>query len=260
MKKLYRFQYFTENNFPSLHQVRDLTIFTELSYLLYKKGYKYEDSFLNYPGMTDLESGLISFRENDLMMITTRPPYSDDFQRKKIYRTGHVYEEQMLRQIGRNFCFFHLSRQAMFLHKNLAAKLKKDYKNRASITFYIHRSKDNKSAGYKEISKYGRGPARNWKKWKSINNKQRSCGFLIFHKAEKLLPKMLYVFGMGGEEGLIFSRILRNGLWDTLNIDLDGPSRFIMVEFDIYLPEKYPTNLNFINNLEFDILLDTEFS
>ena len=258
MKKLYRFQYFTTDNNPSLHQQRDLASFVELSTILYKEGYIYEDSFLNYPDMTDKQSGLISFGKNDLLVLTTRPPYSDSFQRRKINRTDHVYEKQMLKQIGRNICFTSLSRQVMFLHKKLAMQLKKDFENRASISFYMHRNKDNKSAVYKQISEYGWGQIRKWENWKSISKKQRSCAFLIFHKAKDLLPKMLYVFGMGGKEGLIFSRILRNELWDKLNIDLDGPSRFIMVEFDIIVPEKYPTNLDFIKDLNYDVILDTE--
>lgn len=146
----------------------------------------------------------------------------------------------------------------MFLTKKLASKLRKGYEDRASINFYIHRTKGSKSAGYKDVAMYGWGPARNWKRWKSVSKKQRSCGFLIFLKAKNLLPNMLYCFGMGGEEGLIFSRILKNGLWDKLNVDLDGPSRFIMCEFDIIVPEKYPTNLDFVKELNYDVILDTE--
>lgn len=258
MKKLFRFQYFTTDNLPSLHQARDLVSFVELSNILYKEGYMYEDSFLNFPKMTDKESGLISFGKNDLMLLTTRPPYSDKFQRRKIYRTDHIYEIQMLKQIGRNVCFTSLSRQVMFLHKRLAMHLKKGFENRASISFYMHRNKDNKSAGYKQISEYGWGQVRKWENWKSLSKKQRSSAFLIFHKAKDLLPKMLYVFGMGGQEGVIFSRILRNGLWDKLNIDLYGSSRFIMVEFDIESPVKFPTNLDFIRHLNYDVILDTK--
>jgi hypothetical protein len=258
MNKLYRFQYFSTDKSPSLHQVRDLVNFVELSTLLYNEGYLYEDSFLNYPNLSDKQAGLISFDENDLMVLTTRPPYTDTFQRRKIYRTDHIYEKQLLKQIGSDVCFTSLSRAVMFLHKKLAIQLKPGFENRASISFYIHSNKDNKSAGYKQISDYGLGSERNWKNWNSISKKQRSCAFLIFHKAKNLLPRMLYVFGMGGEEGLIFSRILRNGLWEKLKINFDGPSRFVMVEFDIEFPKTLPTNLNFINDLKYDVILDTE--
>jgi hypothetical protein len=56
---------------------------------------------------------------------------------------------------------------------------------------------------------------------------------------------------------LIFSRILRNGLWDELSIDLNGPSRIVMVEFEIHVPEKFPVNLDFIEKLNYDVILDS---
>jgi hypothetical protein len=257
MKKLFRFQYFTTDNLPSLHQVRDLAIFVELSNILFKKGYLYEDSFLNYPKMTDKQSGLLSFGKNDLMILTTRPPLSDGpYNKRKIYRTDHIYEKQILEQI--NTCFISLSRNVMFLNKNLAKNLRKGFEDRASIDFYLNQNKSNKSAGYKAISGHDRGVERNWKKWSKISKTQKSCAFIILFKSEGILPKMLHVFGIGGEEGFIFSRMLRNGLWDKLVIDLKGPSRIIMVEFDIHVPETFPTNLNFVRNLHYDVILDME--
>lgn len=250
MNRLFRFQYFTTDNFPYLHQSRDLSIFVELYSILQNKGYQYVDSFLNYPNLTDKHAGMISFDKDDLMLLTTRPPYSDSFQRRKIYRTDHIYEKQILKQIGRNYCFITLSRQVMFLHKRFAKNLRKGYEDRASITFYVHRNKDTKSEGYRQVSEYGWGPVRKWKNWKSISEIQRSCAFLIFLKAKDILPNMLYVFGMGGEEGLVFSRILRNGLWDELKVDLNGSSRFIMVEFDIVVLERFPANLDLCKRIK----------
>jgi hypothetical protein len=260
MKKLFRFQYFTTDNFPFLHQVRDLAIFVELSAILFKKGYLYEDSFLNYPKMEDNQSGILSFGKNDLMLLTTRPPLSDGPQNKrKIYRTNHIYEKKMLEQIGS--CFISLSRNVMFLKKKVAKNLRKDFEDRASIDFYVNQNKSNKSAGYKAISGHDeRGVERNWKKWSKISKTQKSCAFIILFKSDGVLPKMLHVFGMGGEEGLIFSRILRNGLWDKLAIDFNGSSRLIMVEFDIHIPETFPTNLNSVKDLHYDVILDMKLS
>lgn len=255
MKKLYRFQYFTTDKFPFLHQVRDLTILAEITDLLYNAGYSYEDTFLNYPGMKDLESGLIQFEKDDLMILTTRPPLSDLHQKRKIYRTDHVYEKQMLEQI--RTCFISLSRQKLYLTNSISSKLKKGFKNRASIAFYANTNDYNKSAGYRELSGYGLDIERNWKNWRTISEKQKSCAFIILFQKRGILPKMLHVFGMGGEEGLIFSRMLRNGLWKKLKIDLDGPERFIMVELEMEIPEKYPTSLGFVKDLHYDVILDT---
>lgn len=260
MKKLYRFQYFTTDNSPSLHQVRDLAIFVELSNIFFKNGYLYEDSFLNYPKMTDKQSGIKPFGASDLMILTTRPPLSDGpYNKRKIYRTDHIYEKQILEQIGT--CFISLSRNVIFLNKKLAKNLRNGFEDRASIDFYLNQNKSNKSAGYKAVSGHDeRGVERSWKKWNKISKTQKSCAFIILFKRKEVLPKMLHVFGIGGEEGLIFSRILKNGLWDKLAIDLNGPSRIIMVEFDIHVPETFPTNLDFVHNLHYEVILDMELS
>lgn len=258
MNKLYRFQYFTSEKFPFLHQVRDLAIFVELSHILHKNGYVYEDSFLNYPNMIDKQAGLLKFGKKDLMILTTRPPLSDsEYHKRRIYRTDHIYEKQMLEQI--NTYFTSLSRQVMCLKPEIAQKLIDGFKNRTSIEFYVNQNKSNKSAGYKEITCHdGHGVERDRRTWNKVSKIQKSCAFIIFFKKAGILPKMLHVFGIGGEEGLIFSRILRNGLWEKLDINLNGPSRIIMVEFEILVPEKYPTNLDFVKNLKYDVILDTE--
>ncbi len=256
MNKLYRFQYFTSEKFPFLHQVRDLEIFVELSHILYKNGYVYEDSFLNYPNMVDKKAGLLTFGKNDLMILTTRPPLSDrKLHKRRIYSTDHIYEIQLLEQI--RTCFMSLSRQVMFLNHNIAMQLHEGFEDRACIAFCVNQNKSNKSAGYREISEFGYAEP---KKWSKVSKIQKSCAFILFFEKAGILPKMLHVFGIGGEEGLIFSRILRNGLWEKLEINLNGPSRLIMVEFEIHVPEKYPTNLDFVNNFKYDVILDTELS
>ncbi len=256
MNKLYRFQYFTDDKTPLLHQVRDLTILAEISDILYNAGYRYEDSFLNYPGMTNLKSGLINFGKNDLMILTTRPPLNDEHQKRKIYRTGHIYEKHMLQQIGT--CFLSFSRHVMYLNEELSTKLKEGFRDRASIAFYVHKNKQHNSAEYREVSEYGNGYDRKWTKCLTQKDTKKSCAFIILFGRGKILPKMLHVFGIGGEAGLIFSRMLRNGLWNELNIDLEGPQRLIMVEFEFRVPENQRTNLDFVRNLHYDVILDTE--
>lgn len=71
---------------------------------------------------------------------------------------------------------------------------------------------------------------------------------------------MLYVFGMGGQEGLMFARMLKIGLWDELKIDLNGPARFVMVEFPINLIPSKPTCLVFVDDVtsKCKVILDVE--
>ena len=68
---------------------------------------------------------------------------------------------------------------------------------------------------------------------------------------------MLHVFGIGGQEGLLFARILKNELWEKLNIDFNGPARFVMVELDVTVT-KAPLNHDFVKELKYDVVLDTE--
>jgi len=256
MKRIFRFQYFTSVHFPLLHQARDTTIFLEVINLFLKHGFSYEDTFMNYPKMKDKTQFVFDFHEDDLVVLTTRPPLSDKYQRRTIYQSGHELEVKMLILI--NSCFISLSRQVMYLTKELSAHLPRRFQNRASIEFYVQQNKTSKPAGYKQVARYENGIDRGWVKWSKPDHPRpaKSCAFLIFFKASQFLPfKLMFIFGLGGEEGLIFSRILRNGLWEKLNIDFEGPSRFVMVEFDVAIPE-FPTNLDFVKGLQYDVILD----
>ena len=256
MKKLYRFQYFT-NEAPLLHQVRDLTIVMELIEILMAKGYSYVDAFLNHPFSTDKETIPFKFDISDLMVMPTRPPLSDrkHFHKRYIYKTGHILEDAMFSQVRK--CFRTLSRQKLKLQTNLIAKLTHEFHNRGEMGIYVNQTDKNESAAYNTIYDDDLGKQISWSK---ISKIRYSCAFFMFFPAEGLLPKMLYVFGMGGQEGLMFARMLKNGLWDDLNVELDGPARFIMVEFPIdAIPEK-PTSLEFVDAVQEKcrVILDVE--
>lgn len=256
MKRLFRFQYFTGSNQPLLHQSRDTVIFVELINLLMNSGYHYEDTFLNFPHPKDKNRCDVDLKPEDLMVLTTRPPLTDRYQRRKIYRSGHFLEKNMLTMI--NTCFTSLSRHVLYLSGHLAAHLRKGYENRATIEFYVHSNKTSRAAGYKKLACYDENYERDFKTWNPTGSERlsKSCAFLIFFQASALMPcKTLFVFGMGGEEGLIFSRMLRNGLWEKLKIDLDGSSRFVMVEFNDFIPGEL-TNLDFVRNLHYEVILD----
>jgi hypothetical protein len=254
MPRLFRFQYFTKDDSPLLHQVRDLTILMEISQILYQKGYSYEDVFLNYPRLKEKDGVPFDFKIDDLMVMPTRPPLSDyrKIHRRVIYKTKHVLEEEMLNQM--KTCFRTLSRQRITLHQNLAFSLPDKYSNRGLISFYVNSSNGNASAGYRQVSEYD--IEKDWTDWSSISELPKSCAFLIFFTAGEKLPKMLYVFGIGGQEGLVFARILKNGLWQELGIDFNGPSRFIMVEFPIHNIPTFPTSLQFIKGIDYEVILD----
>lgn len=260
MKRLFRFQYNTLNIDPLLHQARDLTIIMELSEILFnQEKYIYTDAFMNYPGIHKKEHFPYHFQADDLMIMPTRPPLSDteSLHKRIIYRTGHELENAMFKQVKR--CFISLSRKKANLHFNLKRKIDSNYKNRGEIIFRVNKTGKTMSAAYQKVTNYKIGEE---EPWTGISKIPYSCGFLMFFPAEGLLPKMLYVFGMGGQEGLMFSRMLKIGLWNELKINLNGPARFIMVEFPINLIPEKPTSLAFVNEVKnkSKVILNVELS
>jgi len=257
---VYHYSYLRVNNAPLLHQARDLALFTNLMTIL-DKDYRFCDFILNQPKMDEQTKQRcdFNFEANDLLVMSTRPPLHRGGSRP-IYRSGHFLEQKILDNVAR--VFSSLSRDVMYYNETLALKLKRGFENRATIEFYVNRTrKSGSAAGYKNVARFLSGAGRSWEVWSSAAKKRppTSCGFILYFKTERNVPKTLIVFGMGGEEGLIFSRILRNGLWDKLNIDLSetGASRAIMVEFEVKIPAN-PISLTFADKMKGKVILDTE--
>jgi len=111
MKRAFRFQFFTSNVEPLLHQARDLSIIMELSEILFtRNNYVFTAAFMNYPGIPKNAEFPYKFSQDDLIIMPTRPPLSDtkSLHKRIIYRTGHVLEEAMFAQVKR--CYISLSR------------------------------------------------------------------------------------------------------------------------------------------------------
>lgn len=258
MNNLYRFQYYTVNDEPLLHQARDLPIIMELSEILFKReGYTYADAFMNYPGIREKEPFPYHFDDSDLMIMPTRPPKSDteSLHKRVIYKTGHQFEQAMFKQVGK--CFISLSRKKSNLRHGLKRKIRPAFRNRGEISFRVNKKGKKMSAAYQKVTDYRIGEEESWSR---ISKIPHSCGFLMLFPAKGLLPRMLYVFGMGGQEGLMFARMLKLGLWDRLEIDLNGPARFVMVEFPINNIPDQPTSLEFVKKVKekCEVVLDLE--
>ena len=257
-KKLYHYTYFTETVAPFLHQARDLGLFIYLLKLL-DPVYEFVDFFLNQPKMNakTKQSCDFNFGSDDLLVLTTRPPLHPG-GRASVYTSGHYIENLIFKQIER--VFTSLSREVAYFNATCAGRFRKGYENRATIEFYVNQNSTATKAGYHNLAPYKKGVGRTWKPWSTRAHYQppTSCGFILNFQATEELPHTLIVFGMGGEEGLIFSRILCNGLWDELKIDLSnsGPSRAIMVEFEVNIP-KNPISLTFVDKIKGEVILDT---
>lgn len=258
-KKLFHYTYFTETVAPFLHQARDLGLFIYLTMML-KLEYEFFDFFLNQPKMNakNRQSCDFNFEPDDLLVLTTRPPLHPG-GRSSVYKSGHYIEQLIFEHVKK--VFSSLSREVAYFNAYCAGRFKKGYENRATIEFYVNQNSKATKAGYHNLAAYEEGVARKWKVWSTRARYQppTSCGFILTFQSTEKLPRTLIVFGMGGEEGLIFSRILRNGLWNELNIDLSekGPSRAIMVEFEVKIPAS-PISLTFADEMTGKVILDTE--
>ena len=256
LDRLYNFTWYTYSEKPRLHQQRDLGIFVQLLPMLLACGFKYVDTMLNYAFDKRLteEKFDFKFKDSDLIFISTRPPIRDKHQkdRRRIYRTGHFLEAYFLCKLKEKF-FQVCSRSHIKLKKPLAKKLPNGFMDRAEIQYRVNRSVNNRSADYSKVKAYhldGR----------TLDfNGNKSSAFLIYIAAAEGMPAILSVFGIGGQEGLIISRILQDHLWENLNIDLKGSSRFIMFELDTKVEVASFQSLAAVEKMEYKILLDEKF-
>lgn len=153
MKRAFRFQFFTSNVEPLLHQARDLSIIMELSEILFNRNnYVFTTAFMNYPGIPKNAEFPYKFSKDDLMIMPTRPPQSDteSLHKRIIYRTGHELEEAMFSQVKR--CFISLSRNKSNLHLNLKRKFSADFKNHGEIEFRVNKTGKTMSAAHQKVT------------------------------------------------------------------------------------------------------------
>jgi hypothetical protein len=267
-KNVYNFVWFTSEENPRLHHQRDLSVLIQLLPKLNSVGYEFKDTILNYPlKSVKKEESKIIFTAEDLIVVTTRPPLTDESKKEKdesrkdkceadnkkkertIYRTGHYLEDYFLSVVGK-YCFRVSSRSHMKLHSEMARSLKAGYGDRADIVFKTNRSAKNQSSDYRILTDY----INNAKPQQF--NKNISAAFIIFLKGGNNMPSMLNIFAIGGQEALIFSLMLRYYLWDELQIDLSANSRFIMVEFNTDIPVTNMECLSELKEVPYTILLD----
>ncbi len=251
-KRLFHFVWFTYSTKPRLHHQRDLGIFIQLLPILNKVGYQYEDTIFNYPNRSFAQAdSKMRFSKDDLIVITTRPPIDDEDQveRRRIYKSGHFHESNFLDVLHEN-CFRVSARSHMKLRRRIAIHLKPEHEDRADIHFKLNKSPINPSANYLTTQAYLRNALP--RPFKGA----RSAAYVIYLKSIGNCPAFLNVFGVGGQEGLSFSYILRHHLWKKLGIDFYGPSRFIMVEIDTNYKVAELECLSTLNQINYTVLLN----
>lgn len=255
MADIFRFVYFVPKRSPRLHQQRDSALFIELLPLLLKEGYDYNDCILNYPiedSDNNQQRSDIKFKnEEDLIVCLTRPPINDDTQEAKtrMYRTGCPIERHIFNFLLSKV-FKVCSRNHIKIHEDLASTLPEKFKKRGDIWF-----RKNASADYYEWKESGD----EFLFEKCPRGFKKTATYIIYIQKTDEFPAILCVFGVGGQEGLIFSRLLRKkGIWQDLEINLkNGKSRFIMIEMDTGFEYKNKCDLVFSDSNPYKIIIDS---
>jgi hypothetical protein len=198
---------------------RDKPAFEELVHILCPPfSYPKSQTILNRPGIEVDLNPIVT--DNGILVLTTRPPLHDakSYDRRKVDRSGTETESRIL---SRFIPFFdNLSRGFVLLNSELCRKLKNP--EFAAIKYRVNLNGDIYSIQRRELFYFERRVDENYHK---------TVGYIILLQASETLPRTLAVWACNGENNYIFSILLRNGLWNKLNINLLSDSAIAMVSF-----------------------------
>lgn len=198
------------------HKLRDGAAFSEILAMLTREGYVYRDVLLNF---RDGDDEPVAGSCANLIVMVTRPTLSED-AKKPIQRSHSRQENEIIKAIEPYFeaC----SRDLVMLHDCVARRIGPPTRDRAEIVF--HQYSD--WAWYKRL----RGMT------KDINiqdpAQRRTAAYLVYvPRITSSGPALLVAFGMGGNDTLLWSRILRDQYSDQVREILRSDrARFLMAE------------------------------
>jgi hypothetical protein len=197
-KKFYRFAYYStpekRDRSLLLHQLRDGDAALELSEVLRELGYQYGGLLLNYPGTSTKRRHVNSdfLTPNDLLVLNTRPPLDDEFDRRRVCPSYTDLEEKVFAALKQSF-FAVCSRSHIRLHSSLP--LSPDCLKYRSIELRVNR-------GAYSVA-FSRVPV-------PPTEPRTSPAFMVFKEhAWQDGPGILCVFGVGGPETLIINHLVR---------------------------------------------------
>lgn len=256
--KFVRFCYLSADDkrrFP--HQVRDGDAALQLFDALRDLGYEHGDLFINWPcepGTADTSIAdftRLHMDENDLLLLTTRPPLTDEpDQQKPNYASGTELEARIFESLWEKG-FHECSRTCVSTLPVLRRTFRKGYENRSSIQYYAIRLRDRSpraqdqpeefigDASYHAVCGLGGTSV------PRALMKRLSAGYVAHVPIAKGMPRLLAVFGMSGTTTLLWSYVLGSKRRDLLKWAVDEPSelRFAMAEITTSapIPQRPPT-------------------
>jgi hypothetical protein len=241
--------------------IRDGAPFVELLGALGKAGHHFGGQWLNHPAQSPGDRAAFRFFDRrHILVLSTRPALSDDDpdggSRKKLKRTGAPLEDAAVKSSA-NF-FVRVVREHVVLQKPIADALGPHDANRANLGFCQYARKGTKVswAFYKEMQ---HKPA--------PRDLRATAAYLTFvPELWRGGPALLNVFGMGGNETLLWCHMLRTRHSELLTDVLASVApRFVMAELStreawhsdvLSEPGRFPTLGAFAGHWEVRILVD----
>jgi hypothetical protein len=226
---------------PHIHELRDGDAFVELAVGLAANDHEYGGLLLNHQGV-DLSFASVGIRPSDIVVLTTRPPQSDDpeLHRLFIQRTKTDLEQVILNTMRRYFrkC----SRARIILTEEFACKLKQQ--DRGDIIFTQYGP-----ACYSEL----RNPCLKSKRRPKIVYKgpRKTAAFFLRTRLDEEGPVLLAAFSMDGPGTLTWCHLLRTRFSHLLTSE-----RFVMAEITFSDFPAKPVTLSFAQDFETEFLLD----
>jgi len=231
------------------HKIRDGAAFAEVAAMLARQGYEYRDILLNFPDQGDAVDG---GPYAGLIVMVTRPPLSAEEARKRVQRSNSRLETEIIDAV-KPF-FEKCSRDMVMLHDRVATRFgSQECRTRAEICF--HQNSD--WAWYKRL----RGMTKDIN-YRDPAQERRTAAYLIYvPRIANRDSALLVVFGMGGNDTLLWCRILRDRYLAKVAEILGSHSpRFLMAELTS-LSEgeplgKFQTIGNIASTWQSDIIAD----
>jgi hypothetical protein len=244
--KYYNFAYsfpFRESEELRPVKARDGTAFCELTAPLQKQGWEYGSLIYNYPlENKDIYQGKEHFDflgPKDLIVITTRPPLSDEKHcDKKRVLPSHTYLEKVI--------FKELNKYFEVCARSYV-EIESQYHGFSKYSgFKFSQANDARLKSFRKAELSN--------KWERVpDTEYRAIGFFLrLNNIDYYNCGLLSCFSMGGIETLIWNRIVRKRYHEWLQKPC-----FIVAEFNIGELPVRPINLDFVEKIDnVDILLN----
>jgi len=256
--RVFHFAYMSHPTGESLrpHQLRDGDAFAELLAALMSLGHEYGGLIINHPmppggGADDSLRHIHHLGENDLLVLTTRPPLNDmPSKDPKHVKPSRTKLERSLFDAIRGYIVIS-TRDHIQLHPDQSLCLKPRFEDRADMEFFVkgHAKLNRFEASYK-------GSGRGDEAYAGYGPNITTAAYLMHTPSvpvsgRKNGPHLLASFGMSGTISLVFAHLLRTAIlaksrrpktkelnqegifaWNLLSSVLSEPS-FAMVEITI---------------------------